>query len=53
MLAPIDAKFTDAELELIEELVTHFLEHKAESSVEIRLADSILQKIDGQLNGED
>ncbi len=43
--------FSEEELVLIEELVTHFLDFKAEGSVEIRLADSILEKIDGQLNG--
>lgn len=43
--------FSEDELMLIEELVTHFLDFKAESSLEIRQADSILEKIDKQLNG--
>ncbi len=44
--------FNDEELMLIEELVMHFLDFKAESSLEIRQADSILEKIDNHLNGQ-
>ena len=43
--------FTEDELLLLEELVTHFRDFKAEGAVEIRQADGILTKIDSQLNG--
>lgn len=44
-------EFSESELELIEELVTEFGDKWVQTKVEMRLIESILEKIDGRLNG--
>lgn len=43
--------FSEEELVMIEDLVTYFMDFKAETTLEVRQAHSILEKIDKQLNG--
>mgnify|MGYP001578084446 CR=1 FL=1 len=45
--------FTDEELELIEEILTEHGEGFVQTRVELQRLDSILQKLDRLLNGQD
>lgn len=44
-------EFSETELELIEELVTQYGHDWVQTKIEMRLVDSVLEKIDRYLNG--